>query len=558
VTVQDSPTVGVALHGLRFGSGRRPQRLQDVSLSVRPGELVAVLGASGTGKSTLLSVLAGLLRPSAGDGTVGGAAIATTATDRGGRIGYVPQQDALHGELSVLDELLFAAEIRGLTTEPIRTARVSEVLAALGITALARRRIRELSGGERKRVSVAVELLTAPQVLLLDEPTTGLDPGHERDLVGHLRALADSGCAVVLVTHSVTHLALVDRLLLLGTGGRPLFLGSPAEALAALGTTSFVALFDTDDPIPRATVGTVETDTDPPSSEAGVTQPARIASARRCRARVPLLIRRDLRRLFCDRRTFWLLVLQAPVLGLMIRAMAGPSGLALGDTAINLYARRILLTLVLCAVWLGSTNAIREIVRDRAVVRRERVAGVRAGQVLAAKLAVLWLQCAVQVTVLITVALLAVPGPGFGHELALAAALWGCAGAAGCIALALSALVRSTDQALAILPLLLVPQLVLSGGVLALDDVPALRPVSYLSTARWGLSAAASSTHLRAVETETRVPVPLTPNELHIALHEDADSAWDPTVAAYCADLLVLALIAGASTAVAAAGLRRV
>jgi hypothetical protein len=278
--------------------------------------------------------------------------------------------------------------------------------------------------------------------------------------------------------------------------------------------------------------------------------------------RVRLLIRRELSRILADRRTLAFLALQAPVLGLMVRAVAGPDQLDLGVVTTNLYARRMVLTLVLCAVWLGSTNSIRSIVADRAVLRRERVTGVRPRHLLLAKVTVLWLTSGAQVVVLSVAAL---AGMRFGADapvlrsplLAAIVALWACAGAAGSLALAISAFARSTDQALAILPLVLVPQLILSGGVIALRDVPTLRPISYLSSARWGMSMLASTVHLRALETETRIPVPLGKSELNLERHEDADAGWNPDAAAWRLDLLSLLLLAAGGTCAAGVGLRR-
>jgi ABC-type multidrug transport system ATPase subunit len=542
---------GVDVRGVELQTNRSPRRLAGVSFAARPGELVAVIGASGAGKSTLLSVLAGLLAPTAGTGLVAGVDLAVPAARRAelvgtGRIGYVPQRDALHDELTVGQELGFAADLRHVGDAAERARRVHEVLETLEIAGTAGRRIRDLSGGERKRVSVAVELLAAPDVLLLDEATTGLDPVHERDLTRYLRTLADDGCTVVAATHSVVHLDQYDRILLLGYGGVPLFHGTPDEARAATGGDSFVDLFSLSRPLTglsdHVPADRAEPD-DPPAA--------------RARDTLRILIRRQLTRLVADRRTLWFLALQAPVLGLMVRAITGPDGLQVGAVGVNLYARRVLLVLVLCAVWQGSTLTVRDLVRDRDVLRRERIAGVRNRSVIAARLIVLWAASGLQVTALTVVGCAGIPGTTAGAIGKLIVGLWLCAGAAGCLALAISSFVRSTDQALAVLPLVLIPQLVLSGGVLALSDIPALRPLSYLSPARWGLSSVASAADLRMVETRTLVAVPLTAVDLHIAQHEDADAGWDPTGQAYAADLLGLLALALVGSGLSVVGLRR-
>jgi hypothetical protein len=366
----------------------------------------------------------------------------------------------------------------------------------------------------------------------------------------YLRALADQGCCVVLATHSVVYLDIVDHVLVLGSRGRRLASGSPADVLAAAGKTSFVDIFDRDDPFGLAEPA------DDTAAHQGPTQPSKQPP------RIGILIRREFARLLADRRVLAFTLAQAPILGLMVRAMAGPDQLDLGVVNVNLYARRMLLTLVLCAVWLGSTNSIRMVIADRPVIRRERVIGVAARHVLAAKVVALWVTSGVQVVVLSVVAIagmrFSTSSPVLSNPLLTTiVVLWACAGAAGSLALALSAFARSTDQALAILPLVLVPQLVLSGGVIALRDIPALRPVSYVSSARWGMSMLASTWHLRGLETETKVSVPLGSSQQSLQRHEDADAGWNPDAAAWSVDLLAMLLIAGAGTAAAGIGLRR-
>jgi hypothetical protein len=181
---------------------------------------------------------------------------------------------------------------------------------------------------------------------------------------------------------------------------------------------------------------------------------------------------------------------------------------------------------------------------------------------LGAKLTRIAVVTLVQCAVLVAVALAGSPTGGSGvifqSELVeLGVDLWVAAFAAGCVGLAISAFARGTDHALVLLPLVLVPQLILSGGVIALRDTPALRPLSYVSTARWALSAVASSANLRGLETETKVPVPLSAPDLAVAKHEDADGGWDPTPAAWTGDLTALIGIGATSMLLAGAAMRR-
>ncbi|MEW2430988.1 ABC transporter ATP-binding protein [Micromonospora sp. NPDC047644] len=179
--------VGIAAHGLvqSVRSGR--QILTDVSVTIARGELVAIIGASGAGKTTLLEILSGVQLPAAGTVTYDGN---TTA----GTIGVVPQDDIIHRELPLARTLRYAARLRlGSTAGPAEISdRVAEVLAELRLTDRAATPVGLLSGGERKRASIAVELLTRPGVFFLDEPTSGLDPAIAVELLRVLRALADT------------------------------------------------------------------------------------------------------------------------------------------------------------------------------------------------------------------------------------------------------------------------------------------------------------------------------------------------------------------------------
>jgi ABC-type multidrug transport system ATPase subunit len=227
--------VGVTLGGTRI--------LQHVSLRVRGGELVALLGPSGCGKSTLLKVMAGLLRPS--NGELRGE---WTGLDNGkraaGSVGYVPQDDIVHTALKVRAALEYAALLRlpAEMPEPGRRARVDHVLKLLSLGEHQHKRVRQLSGGQRKRVSVGVELLTSPAVLLMDEPTSGLDPALEEQLMRSLRELTGTDRMTLLSTHAMASLQLCDLVLVMAKG-QLAFVGPPPAALVHFGVEDFNAMF---------------------------------------------------------------------------------------------------------------------------------------------------------------------------------------------------------------------------------------------------------------------------------------------------------------------------
>ena len=204
--------------------------LNDVSLSIAPGELVALVGGSGAGKTTLLEAMAGLRPVAAGVVAHDGAPV--RADRRVAGIGFVPQDDIVHRELPLRRVLRYAARLR----LPAGTSRaeveqiVERVLCDLDIADRVDVRVGDLSGGQRKRASIAVELLTRPRVLFLDEPTSGLDPSTSTDVLGVLSRLTREGVTVVLTTHNPADIEACDRVVFLAPGGYLAFAGTPRAA----------------------------------------------------------------------------------------------------------------------------------------------------------------------------------------------------------------------------------------------------------------------------------------------------------------------------------------
>ena len=222
--------------GVRVGEA---QLLSGVDLRLRAGELVGLIGPSGAGKSTLIRVLLGLRAPSEGKVSLDGRPVREA-----GPIGYVPQEDALHLTLTVQEALGYAAALRlhALSADE-RAARLDRVLRDVGLDERREVRIGRLSGGQRKRVSVAMELLTEPPVLILDEPTSGLDPGMEAQMMGLFHSVAGRGRVVLVSTHAMQSLDRCDALVVL-VGGRLAWFGPPHQTLSYFETDTWVGLFE--------------------------------------------------------------------------------------------------------------------------------------------------------------------------------------------------------------------------------------------------------------------------------------------------------------------------
>jgi ABC-type multidrug transport system ATPase subunit len=495
--------------GVTTRAGRR--LLDDVSFAVRAGQLVAVIGPSGAGKSTLLGALTGLRPAGSGQVTWDGRDLYEEYDHLRYLIGLVPQEDVLHRQLTVRRALDFAARLRlpPDTSAAERDERVRRVLAEVQLSAQIDQRIDSLSGGQRKRTSIALELLTAPQLLFLDEPTSGLDAGLDRQVMDGLRDLADAGRVVLVVTHSVLALDRCDRVLLLAPGGRVAFFGPPERLLPFFGVPDYPAVFVAlDDPgwaarfaessVRRAFVEPTSTGTAPVPAGRPPTPP-RPAPLRQ----LGTLIRRSLAVVASDRLFLALLVGMPVVLGLMAHAFPGSSGLSMraagGDPT---EARQRIIVLVVGAALMGAALAVREFVAERPIYRREHAVGLSPAAYLGSKVVVLGGAVAVQSVTFTLLALAGLPGPDdprvlpWGRwEVALAAAAVGVTMTVA--SLAVSALARSTDQTMPALVALVMGQLVFCGGLFEVAGRAGIEQFSLLLPARAGYAAMASTAGLQ-------------------------------------------------------------
>lgn len=238
------PGPAIQTRKLAFAAGGK-KILSAVDLAFVPGQITAIIGPSGSGKSTLLKCVTTALAPTEGEVLVDGRDVKADVPAFRRRLGYVPQDDIIHRELRVTQALEFAARLRvaSCSREEI-TRRVEDTARGLGLFECRFRRVRSLSGGQRKRVSVGVELLAEPDVLILDEPASGLDPATEEDLLHSLRRLADEGRTIVLTTHSMEYLPLVDRIVIL-MDGAVIFAGSMEELLSHFDVAHVADVFKT-------------------------------------------------------------------------------------------------------------------------------------------------------------------------------------------------------------------------------------------------------------------------------------------------------------------------
>lgn len=314
-----TPTGGLDVRGVTWTIENNKVLLDDISLGAQPGTLTAVIGPSGAGKSTFARLVAGYTHPTRGTVSFEGHNVHAEYASLRSRIGMVPQDDVVHGQLTVQQALMYAAELRlpPDTTKDDRAQVVARVLEELEMTQHLHTRVDKLSGGQRKRASVALELLTGPSLLILDEPTSGLDPALDRQVMTMLRQLADAGRVVLVVTHSLTYLDVCDQVLLLAPGGKTAFSGPPSQIGLAMGTTNWADIFSTVANDPDGAKARYLARTGPPPPPPPAQRPADLGDPSHTSLfrQFSTIARRQVRLIFSDRGYFIFLALLPFIMG---------------------------------------------------------------------------------------------------------------------------------------------------------------------------------------------------------------------------------------------------
>lgn len=454
--------------------------LHTLSLSVEPGELVAIAGGSGAGKTTLLEVLAGLQPPSAGqlwhDGVVSGARV-----DPDAKVGYVPQDDIIHLEMPLRRTLRYAALLRlpAGTTSGEAERVVDETLRDLDLADRAEVPVRALSGGQRKRASIAVELLTRPRLFFLDEPTSGLDPSTAADVMRLLRRLSHRGVTVVLTTHEPAGIDQCDRVVFLARDGRLAFTGSPAAARRYFGVKDLTGVYErlALEHTPqiwaqRFAESRVATHARPGVARGGV--PAERSTVRNTGGfrQWWLLTRRNVDVLGRNRLTLAIL-LGSPVLVTAMMATLFKRGAFDPGGAVGVSPAQIVFWIAFDGFFFGLTYGLLQIVGEMAIFRRERMAGLSVGAYVASKvMALLPVLAGVSAVLLLVLRTLGrLPAIGWGVYASLFATIVLEATSALALGLFASAAVSNAAQAALALPMLCFPQVLFGGAIVPVDQM---------------------------------------------------------------------------------------
>ncbi|GAA2234910.1 MULTISPECIES: ABC transporter ATP-binding protein/permease [Kitasatospora] len=527
--------------------GAKKILLNDVSFSLPEKSFVAVIGPSGSGKSTLLRALTGYRPADRGDVLYDGRNLYKQFAELRSRIGLVPQSEILHKELTVRTGLKYAARLRfpGDTEAAERERRIDEVLYELRLDKRADNRITALSGGQQKRVSVALELLTKPSLIFLDEPTSGLDPGMDREVMQTLRGLADDGRTVLVVTHSVAELALCDRLLVMAPGGSVAYFGPPDEALHFFGYESWADVFQAFENYPdhdwagryRGSVHYQQYSAD---VDSGAAQPAAVAQEQ-LRPPKPqswlsqwwTLVRRYLSVIGSDWGYIGLSLLMPLLLGTLSTLIPDDLGLRPGPRGTNGIAGMILMVIAFGACLSGSANSVRELIKERAIYERERASGLSRSAYLMSKITVLSGVSVVQGAVISAIGFgarkLPTEGLVFKHapiiEMGIGIVLLSITSMM--VGLVISALVKTAEKTMPLLVMFALVQMVFTGTVFQLFHKPGLEQLAWLMPARWGVAAPGTTLDLAHLD-------PMGSKDTEI------DALWSHSVGHWAVNCLVL------------------
>jgi ABC transport system ATP-binding/permease protein len=483
------------------------QLLDNISLTARPGTLTAIIGGSGAGKTTLSRLIAGYTRPSGGNVTFEGHDIHAEYATMRSRIGMVPQDDVVHRQLTVNQALGYAAELRlpPDTSKQERAQVVAQVLEELDLTKHADTRVDKLSGGQRKRASVALELLTQPSLLLLDEPTSGLDPALDRQVMLMLRQLADAGRVVLVVTHSVSYLDVCDQILLVAPGGKTAFNGPPSQVGAALGTTNWADIFANVGADPdEANRRFMERDGRPQSRAPARESPADLGEPVHSDLlrQLSTIARRQVRLVVSDRGYSVFLAVLPFLIGALSLTVKGPKpGLGPADPLglAPTEPQYIMVLLNIGAVFMGTALTIRDLIGERPIFRREQAVGLSTTAYLLAKVFVFCVFATVQAAIATLIVRVGKGAPTAhppffdNSTFSLFVTVAGTCVASAILGLMLSAVAQSNEQIMPLLVVSIMSQLVLAGGMIPVTGRAGLNQLSWLTPGRWGYAAGASS-----------------------------------------------------------------
>lgn len=484
-----------------------------IGLDVKPGEFVAIIGGSGAGKSSFLNCISGYSKPTGGHVCLNGDDLYENYEVLKKVIGYVPQSDIVYDNLTVTQMLEYAARLRmpDDTTKAERRTKVKEVIEVVELVGHEKTLIKKLSGGQRKRVSIAIELLSDPKLFFLDEPSSGLDPGTEEKLMETLRKMSRMGTTIILITHNTMNIHLCDRIVFLGRGGNLCYYGKPEEAQHFFGVDNLVKVYNMTFEQPEFwkkkyldTYGGQDAK-ETKKRMRNMNLSAKVKTEGSPLRQTGVLVSRSLVLLCNDKKRLLMLLLQAPLLAYLVYLVSGSEVFEQYEIT-----KGIMFALSCCAFWIGILNSIQEICKEKIILKREYVSGLSLGSYIGSKLIVMGIISAVESLLLSQTFLFLVQGPSDGvllpFRIEIFLTTYLTAMAATATGLFISALVKNPDRAMTIAPIILMPQILFSGLAFTLEGT--IEKISNLVVCRWSMEGYGTSANLNDLALKIQKTIP--------------------------------------------------
>ncbi|MBD2772795.1 ATP-binding cassette domain-containing protein [Iningainema tapete] len=500
---------------VKDNSGREKVILNDVSLVIEPGQFVALVGGSGAGKSTLMKSLLGIEPVTSGMVYLNGDNLRQNWAMYRSQIGYVPQDDIVHPDLTVEEVLAYACKLRLPPDTNVKQV-VETTLDLIKLSHVRNNFIRNLSGGQRKRVSIGVELLADPKLFFLDEPTSGLDPGLDKEMMRLLKELAAQGRTVVLVTHATANIEVCDRITFMGRGGKLCYYGPPLQALQffempAADLKYFSDIYiKLDGATPEVVRETIDHWSQKYLQSAECEKyvksllqtgknkntkiDARVHTGISPLKQLWLLSQRYLQLVLRDRASLIFLLLSGPIAIVLTAGILrnktpflrlNPPELSQAPLAL-----KVLFIFTCIAIWIGLSSSVREIVKESAIYARERLINLGLFPYLGSKVLIRSGLAVIQTLLIIVTILIGFKSPnynllpwflglGITNFLTLLASI--------SLSLMISSFVKNENEANSLLPLIMIPQIILSGVLFELKGLAA--KIGWLTISRWSMGA---------------------------------------------------------------------
>lgn len=466
--------------------------LNNVSLKIESNDFVAIVGGSGAGKTTLMDAISGFDdKLTSGKVYFNGIDLIENISALKDTIGYVPQQDIIFENLTLRRMLRYTIKLKASSdlTKTEMERRIDDVLETVELTAHQNTYIRKLSGGQKKRASIAVELLGDPDLLFLDEPTSGLDPGTEAHLMKSLRNLAKNHSkTIIMVTHTTQSLDLCDKVIFMGAGGKICFCGSVDEAKMFFDTDSLVEIYEKIND--EADLWSEQYRNCFRFSDNGISAPNKPQKKKHKKVnglkQLGVLTMRYAELIKNDTQRLLLLFLQPILMGILMYFVATEQVFDYYDDA-----KSIFFVMSCAAIWLGVFNSIQEICKERVILRREYMGNLNLTVYILSKYIIQIVIGFIQAIIMLTVFTLIVGLPDIESiifsniYLDILLVLFMTILASSALGLLISSFVKSNDRAMAIAPFALIIQLLFSGILFELSGVTQF--LSYFTVSRWSM-----------------------------------------------------------------------